>query len=422
MAAASGVRSVDRPAPNAPLTAETSAFLVAWRRHDREMSSDGNTTIGVLADDLTSAADGAGPFVMRGHGAWVGRGRLPRQESDVIAVDSGSRSAPEAEVAERVSRLTAQLASRDILYKTVDSTLRGHVRAELDAAFRASGRRQLVFAPAFPAAGRTTVGGVQCVDGIPVSETAYGRDPVHPARHSVVADLVPPSIGSVVLLDATTQDELDAQVAALPEPEATLWVGSPGMAAALARRLAPTATGAPAAAVGGGPGDILIVIGSANPRSHGQADRVEGVSGVTLLRSPAKREDDPAPLLREIARAAADRLRAEAFDALIATGGDTMEAILDLLDVREFEILHELEPGFPLGRARLDDGRALLLAMKAGGFGGDDTLLRAVTRLRHGAPLSGQGIADPAGLETAFADARRLGSAQTGSNKTQKVS
>ncbi|MGO4740217.1 four-carbon acid sugar kinase family protein [Bosea sp. 2KB_26] len=386
------------------------------------MRNDGKATVGVLADDLTSAADGAGPFVMRGRGAWVGRGRLPRQTSDVIAVDSGSRSAPEAEVAERVARLTAQLASRDILYKTVDSTLRGHVRSELDAAFRASGRKRLVFAPAFPAAGRTTVGGVQCVDGIPVSETAYGRDPVHPARHSVLADLVPPSIGNVVLLDATTQDELDAQVAALPEPEATLWVGSPGMAAALARRLAPAATEAPAAAVGCGPGNILIVIGSANPRSHRQADQIERASGVTLLRSPAKREDDPAPLLLRIARDAADRLHAGAFDALIATGGDTIAAILDLLDVQEFEILHELEPGFPLGRAWLDDGRPLLLAMKAGGFGGDDTLRRAVTRLRHGAPLSGRGIADPASLETAFADAGPLDSAQARSNRTKKVS
>jgi uncharacterized protein YgbK (DUF1537 family) len=75
---------------------------------------------------------------------------------------------------------------------------------------------------------------------------------------------------------------------------------------------------------------------------------------------------------------------------LIATGGDTMEAVLDLLDVHEFEILEELDPGFPLGRARLADGRAFLLAMKAGGFGTDDALVRAVARLRatrgaHGA-------------------------------------
>jgi len=70
---------------------------------------------------------------------------------------------------------------------------------------------------------------------------------------------------------------------------------------------------------------------------------------------------------------------------LIATGGDTMEAVLDLLDVHAFEILQELDPGFPLGRARLADGRAFLLAMKAGGFGTDDALVRAVAKMRGAA-------------------------------------
>jgi uncharacterized protein YgbK (DUF1537 family) len=65
-----------------------------------------------------------------------------------------------------------------------------------------------------------------------------------------------------------------------------------------------------------------------------------------------------------------------------------MEALLDLLDVHEFEILQELEPGFPLGRARLGDGRPFLLAMKAGGIGADDALGRAVARIRAASPLN----------------------------------
>ena len=134
----------------------------------------------------------------------------------------------------------------------------------------------LVFAPAFPAAGRTTVGGVQLVDGIPVSETIYGRDPVHPARHSRLIDLVPSSIGSVVILDAATQEELDAQIEALPQPESILWVGSPGMAAALAKRLAP---GRPCGPTAVASGDILVAIGSANPRSHRQADAIAQEAG-----------------------------------------------------------------------------------------------------------------------------------------------
>jgi uncharacterized protein YgbK (DUF1537 family) len=352
------------------------------------MRTNSQYTIGILADDLTSAADGAGPFVERGLRAVVGRGWLPTEEGTIVAVDSGSRSVTASQAAELVAELAAQLASRDVLYKTVDSTLRGHVTAELEAAFNASGRKMLVFAPAFPAAGRTTVRGVQLVDGVPVAETVYGRDPVHPARHSRLVEFVPASVSNVVILDAATQDDLDTQIAALPEPESILWVGSPGMAVALAKRFAPVA-GALDAIVAAR-GDILIAIGSANPLSHRQADQVAAEAGVTLLRAPAQRADDPVFVLRDIAQDAAGRLRDKRFDVVIATGGDTMEAILDGLDIRAFEILQELEPGFPLGRAFLGDGCELLIAMKAGGFGDDDTLRRAIAQLRQNALVPGQ--------------------------------
>jgi len=340
------------------------------------MKTNGEYRIGILADDLTSAADGAAPFVARGQNAVIGRRWLPLIDRTVVAVNSGSRSVTAPQAAKRVASFAARLASRDVLYKTVDSTLRGNVTAELEASFHVSQRKMLVFTPAFPAAGRTTVRGVQLVDGIPVSETVYGRDPVHPARVSRLIDLVPSSIGNVVILDAETQDELDAKIEALPEPESILWVGSPGMAAALARRLAPV--GRPCGPISAGGGDVLVAIGSANPRSHRQADRIANQHGVTLLRAPLERHDDPSTVLRQIAQDAVERLRGGQFDTLIATGGDTMEAILDRLGIQAFDILQEIEAGFPLGRAALDDGRMLQIAMKAGGFGDDDALRRAI--------------------------------------------
>jgi uncharacterized protein YgbK (DUF1537 family) len=342
--------------------------------------------LAILADDLTSAADGAAPFVARGLTASIGRRRFPGQAAAVVAVDSGSRSATPSQAFEAVAQWTAQLAGRTVFYKTVDSTLRGHVTKELEACFKASGRTSLVFAPAFPEAGRTTVMGIQLVGGVPVSESVYGRDPVHPARHSALAALIPDCIKDVTLLDAVTQEELDSQVAAIQDPESILWVGSPGMALALARRFVPYASFASADAsppsIDGIGSDVLIAIGSANPRSHQQADQVREIRGVTLLRVPGARESAPAAVLRRIAEDAAREFQHPRFGALIATGGDTMEAVLDLLDVHEFEILQEIDPGFPLGRARLADGRLFLLAMKAGGFGTDDALVRAVARLR----------------------------------------
>ena len=344
------------------------------------MRTDQLPDIAILADDLTSAADGAAPFVARGLTAAIGRGQLPREAVVVVAVDSGSRSATSSQAFERVALLTSRLAGRAVLYKTVDSTLRGHIAAELSACFAASGRNSLVFAPAFPQAGRTTVGGIQLVGGVPVSESAYRHDPVHPARHSALAELVPNCIKNVTLLDAVTQEELDSQIASIDDPESVLWVGSPGMAAALSRRLVPANT--LPSSIDGISSDVLVVIGSANPRSHIQADQLQEANGVMLLRAPTARERDPATVLRHLAQDAARELRDPRFGALIATGGDTLEAILDLLTVREFEILQELDPGFPLGHARLGDGRPLLLAMKAGGFGSDDALQRAVARIR----------------------------------------
>lgn len=336
--------------------------------------------IGILADDLTSAADGAAPFVARGHRAVIGRQTVPTSDCTVVAVDSGSRSMSPSDAYEHVARFTARLAECEILYKTVDSTLRGHVRAELGAAFSASGRKMMVMAPAFPAAGRTTIRGVQLVNGVPVAESVYGLDPVHPARHSRLVDLLPSSIGSVAIVNAATQQELDAQIAAISDPSSILWVGSPGLAMALAKRLAPPVPSSlPTRPLGG---DILIAIGSANPRSHRQADAIAQEYGVTLLRAPRARADVPAAVLDRIAQEATDLLIGGNYGAVIATGGDTMEAILDRLRVNAFAVLGEIEPGFPLGLATLKDGRNLLVAMKAGGFGDDQALARALSQIR----------------------------------------
>src|SRR5207253_2232484 len=149
--------------------------------------------------------------------------------------------------------------------------------------------------------------------------------------------LVPSTIGNVVILDAATQDELDVKIAALRDPESILWVGSPGMALALAKRLAPVQV-ASDVTLGGG-SEILVVVGSANPRSHRQADRIGAEHGVALLRTPVERIDDPNSILLDIAQASARRVVDERFDVVIATGGDTMEAILDGLDISSFEIL-----------------------------------------------------------------------------------
>ncbi|MGW7305730.1 four-carbon acid sugar kinase family protein, partial [Streptomyces sp. NPDC054835] len=268
----------------------------------------------VLADDLTSAADGAVPFRRSGHRALVlfdppeppGAGAAatgvtaPRitatgvtdtritatggsaagaAATGVTAVDLGTRLLDATEAAARMKGAARAYAGADLLLKTVDSTLRGHVAAELRAALAGSGRRAAVIAPAFPAEGRTTVRGVQYVRGVRVDESEFARDPAHPVRTADLTRLLPESTvvapdrlaglpellsrGGVFVCSAATEEDLDAVVAAVPRVEEVLWGGSPGLAAALARRHG-------RARAAGFPGlppvrRPLAVVGSANP-------------------------------------------------------------------------------------------------------------------------------------------------------------
>jgi len=142
-----------------------------------------------VADDLSGAADCGIACAASGlqttvlldwrHGHQIG--------ADAIAVDADSRRmnpASAAAITEQIVREHVR-GPRQLLYKKLDSTLRGNVGAELAAALnafrdlraaRAGGFRGVaVVAPAFPKSGRTTVAGRQFLNGTPLEETEIWR-------------------------------------------------------------------------------------------------------------------------------------------------------------------------------------------------------------------------------------------------------
>jgi 4-hydroxythreonine-4-phosphate dehydrogenase len=137
------------------------------------------------ADDRTGALETAGACADAGFGMvevvarhMSGAGAATR----AIVVDLVTRHVDPSVAAERASALEQVPAGRRA--HKLDSTLRGNWAPELVARQRASGRPVLVV-PAFPAVGRTCVGGVVLDHGRPVSDGAAGRDvrsPVHSSR------------------------------------------------------------------------------------------------------------------------------------------------------------------------------------------------------------------------------------------------
>ena len=118
--------------------------------------------VAVIADDLTGAADSGVQLVRAGYRTAVlfrGEG-VPAADLDAVSLDTDSRTRPAGFAAKRVIEAARGARAARLVYKKLDSTLRGNVAAELSAALGATRRSRVVLAPAFPAAGRTTVGGV----------------------------------------------------------------------------------------------------------------------------------------------------------------------------------------------------------------------------------------------------------------------
>lgn len=393
--------------------------------------------VGILADDLTSATDGAGPFVSMGHRCFVftDHQRSPLETAAVISVNKASRAVSIEDAVDRATLAAKSLASADILYSTVDSTIRGHVGAEITAARAASGRAVAIVAPAFPAGGRTTEGGRQLLRGVPLEETEFARDPLHPitdshlralfrgipdaeVRFLGLAEVRALKSGELVaddrkllIADAATQDDLALLVKSAADPKSILWCGSPGLATALADYFGHAGDIAPSTRTAS---LNLFVIGSVNPLSREQCSRLRSNDNVRQIvvdaeqasRSPvlaaesavaqysqsgstgdvilttSERGTSADPRSIAIALGQAVRMVMERYPVtgLFVTGGDTAESVLGILEIGSLELLGEVEPGIPVGRTT--GSHPIHIITKAGGFGSSNVLLKSAELLR----------------------------------------
>ncbi|MFC6428358.1 four-carbon acid sugar kinase family protein [Nocardiopsis tropica] len=393
------------------------------------MSTPVTPRVAVVADDLTGAGDTAVQFLRAG---WSTELQLDAAtpNAEVVAVSTDSRALPAdraaAAAAEAVRRLRGAGAAR--LYKKVDSTLRGPIRAEIDAVLDAwSPDAVAVVCPAFPANGRTVRDGVLLVDGVEVHRTAVGTDPVTPVSESRVAVLLGAehvrltggdaaadaaqlrAAGPVVVADAGTDEDLARLAAAVTAlgPDAVP-VGSAGLAARLADSWAAEAEPAPA----------LVVVTSLHQTARGQVeelaaddrtrieqpaprdladdaawrawsagvlDRFDPATAHTALVAPEDRDGalDPASVARRFGALAADLAARHELSGFVVTGGDGARALTAALDARAIALTGEVAPGIPLGTLSGGPRHGRAIVTKAGGFGSPTALLEAADAVRH---------------------------------------
>lgn len=149
-------------------------------------------TIAIIADDLTGASDTAIQFRKYGLKTMVivdyqdleGASRgIP-----VWSINADTRPLTAAEAYERIYAITQKLKDMKFnrLYKKIDSTLRGHPGAELEAVMDALKAELALVVPAFPANGRAVVNGCLVVHP---SKNAGGGEELFPTG-ALEGDLV----------------------------------------------------------------------------------------------------------------------------------------------------------------------------------------------------------------------------------------
>lgn len=150
--------------------------------------------IGVIADDLTGAAELGGVGWRYGLNAEVQVGPERTSTSELVAIDTDSRECAGDKAARLVeeSAKSLQLQGAQWIYKKVDSVLRGPVLSELEAALAALRLKRALLVPANPGLGRVIRGGRYFIAGKFIHESDFRNDPQHPVRSSHVLEMLGP--------------------------------------------------------------------------------------------------------------------------------------------------------------------------------------------------------------------------------------
>ncbi|ONI79273.1 hypothetical protein ALI144C_25945 [Actinosynnema sp. ALI-1.44] len=385
----------------------------------------------VIGDDLTGSNATGALFARFGMRAMTVQGNSALPDIEALVVNLGNRHAAPDEARAAVRATIEAVGDVPLVVKRVDTTLRGNVGAETDAAIEALNARALVV-PAFPDAGRVTVGGLHLVDGVPVAQTAAGRDALNPVKSSRVATILRAGTArsiSEIPLDVVEQGVEAVAEALRTDSEIVVCDATRNAhlrviaeAAAQVSKVWLSVDSGPfgvrlAAALGIAPGDqprppVLAVVGSITGLTADQVQETEQTLGARYITvTGAEVPEDVAAAVGDLLgqdldvvgvrtmAAALDRelaarlpgvlaeitrqiLTRHRIGGLYATGGDIATAITAALDTDGFVIDDEVVPLAVVGRLAGGPFNGLPFATKGGLIGDHAAAVACIERLR----------------------------------------
>ncbi len=373
--------------------------------------------IAVIADDLTGALDTGVQFTQWGYTTQL-TDTPENSTAQVTITNTDTRNKTPEQAYQTVYKLAKKL-THTIIYKKLDSTLRGNPGPETHAILDATQETTAILTPTYPRTGRRVQNGHLYIYDKPITETEYINE--YPRKTSNIQEILATETPThttrnpahlkqgINIIDSTTEQDLTNTT----KHRTRILAGSAGLAEALCQTLR-------------NPPPVITVIGSTRTQTRTQAQQLKTRLGAQIIPLDTTKalNQHPQPETIEKAQHALNtgldvvitsnpspetithtRIEAQRIgltpeeleqrvtgalaqiteelinnktSGLILTGGATALAVTKQLKVQNIEILDEVEPGIPV--LRLDQTPAVT---KAGGFGQPDTLIQATKYLKR---------------------------------------
>lgn len=345
--------------------------------------------VAIFADDLTGALDSVEPFGRTGASVIVAASlaALPSirfASHDVVAVNLDSRHLEPGAAAAAITKAWRYIAPArpELVFKKLDSRMKGNVVVELRAIAEASGRSEAIVAPAIPLMGRLTRHGEVIGNGVDRPIPITGLEGWLPGWE--VPDC--PDSGAL--------SEIAKEVIACRET--VIAAGASGLAEELSAILFRGDAARPPSKIAVPPcgRKMVMAIGSQDPitvnqiaaltqsdvplaaMTSGQQLRRVGPHTDLILLRPPDATMEPDKTANELAELALRVAREESISTLLLSGGDTAAAFVSRAGIDHLTPVGALAQGMPVSRGRAA-GAEFTLITKSGGFGTIGTLVDA---------------------------------------------
>jgi len=142
--------------------------------------------IAVIADDFTGAAEIGGLGIRFQMKVEIVTRVSIECDADLLIVVTDTRSKSSEEAILDISLITAELMKLqpELIYKKIDSVLRGHIIEELLTQMQVLGKRRALVVPANPHLGRVIKDGIYYLKSEKLHETSFKNDPEFVTRYS----------------------------------------------------------------------------------------------------------------------------------------------------------------------------------------------------------------------------------------------